>query len=1557
MLASPYFSLAKHVLEHTSRHAPLFDSDKPPIANLKMNYSNHQTHNLRIPMRALVLSLTLLLFSAALEAQNDSTGFSREPIAFWSELEALLIRTGNPRLEQLAKDFGKLWLAGYYQPAEAERIARTASGMYLKGMGPTPYFRTYLEALMHIKNAEQAGSRIQEWHDLLDTLLTQVSARRFKPFQNFLEFSRDFFQEGALRRAGVTWKTTSSRWEMRIDTSGPVIYIPETDLIALQGRDSTRIVGTGGIYHTTTRTWYGQGGRVDWSRYGLAPDELFVELGEYRVDVTKALYEAKHVQLRYPRFFGQRPVEGYFRDKVTRIRKDKRGLYPSFESYAHDLQVDNFGEGVHFRGGMRLEGLTIYGTGTDEQPAVVTIFNYDGVRRFRGAARLFVIREQERLTGEQVEVAIYFGADSIYHPSVNVRYDMNRRLLNLRRGKRGSDRNPFTDSYHALRIDVEHLDADFDVDSLFVGPKKMALAQAPRPAYFESVHYFDPMAYRRIQRIADFNPLGLIQSVHRQTGQRVIPAGALAQHLNPNYTVDNIRTLLFELAAKGFVRYDTDKELVYLQDKIFHFASADKGEVDHDWLRLESDTRLPNGLMSLCDGRLLANGIAHVEFSKRQRVGLKPFDERITFLENRDMDFNGRLFAGFAVLTGKDMHFRYDPFLIEMDSVRYLDLFLPTGRVDRDGKPEALSIASRIEHVGGTLLIDAPHNKSGRADIPSFPSLHTDRPAYVFYDWPDLFEGAYARDSFYFRLDPFHLNELDELRPGDLAFGGTMVSALIFPDFHETLVLQKDRSLGFVTRTPDEGFPAYTGKGVYTGQISLSNQGFLGKGTLSYLSAQIDSDDFVFKPGQTLASAERFNMEEDRSGPVEVPQVRGYDVQIDWRPWLDSMYVRSEEAPFELYRTGTHFLKGTLILTPGGLKGRGLFDWGKASMRSNLFSFGAFSTKADTTDLRIRAFDADAIALQTSNLNGQVDFDAQLGQFRANAQFLTTTLPYNQYTTSFNEFDWDMAGQTVTFKATQGRLGRFVSIHPEQDSLHFQGKAARYDLRSNLLEVEGVPWIVASDAFIYPDSGKVVVQPGGRMRTLRNARIVADTSSKYHVINRAEVQVLGRKEYRAKGYYEYNVPGREQEIWFERIVGTRVGKGPRSQKASVTRATTQIAPEAGFFMGDHVEYFGTIVLSAEKPLLKFNGFARLQSETLPSRHWFSIDCEADRNELILPFDTPKNYEGQPLATGFFLSKETGNPYARIMMPLYFRRDRPLLPVKGVIRYEPRLRRFVMGDSARVLGSALTGNMLVYYDKNGQVEGSGRIGLGSGLEFVSVEAAGTIETTFSGEVIDSALGITAGQEVIRAEVMAGIRLPLPDNLMRLLLLDFQSEVFGTDFVVYASDIAFYQRAVANLFPHQDKDIQRVIADLAGGTLHLPKKLNDYTLLFSKIPLKWDPDYRSFISLEDKLGLVSVGGEMFNRKVKAYVEFKMPANGKDRLYVYLESPAGYYYFFGFRDGVLNIVSNNTRFNDEVIGMKEKERLIKMDDGQVYEIAPVNPGTAHAFVRRVLAGRSGR
>jgi len=1469
------------------------------------------------------------------------------------ELNGFLTAGKSEKMEDIYKSFEKLYKAGYYNSSEMTAIIELSNLMLEQRMTASPYFSKYLTGLMSVKKTEFGEQRFREWHDILGQIIGGIENRRLKPFSEFLGFSESFFEQNALRysKSGVSWYVVGQQAKMEYRDNQPVIVVNDFDLLGKRGKDSIVINKTSGIFYPTEEVWKGKGGRVTWERFGLAED-VYAELADYEFEVKKSLYEGTQVKLHYPLYFGDRKVVGKFQDKLSAASRGNERSYPRFESDDQILEIDNIGQGIKYKGGFRLQGLTVYGFGSKNVRAEMTVYDEGNELTYRGLAELFAIKREEKIVAERVESTLYFGTDSLYHPSVNVRFEIPTKTLELSRGKRGSDRNPFYNSLHQVNIDVEKIDCHLQTDSVFIGTSGIGFAKDSKPVTLESLKFFAISDYQRIQNISTTNPISLMKIYSDEIGEKIVNADALAKRLNPRFTVENINSLLYDLVSQGFINYDAEEKIVELKDKVFHYADASTKKVDFDNLRINSETKETNAILNLKDNSITTKGVDIVNFSQSQRVGLLPFNKQIIMYQNRDMIFDGKIFAGFSTFMGKDYRFDYNKFQVEMDSVRFFDLFTPTGVVKENGEPEAVSIGSRVEHVTGVLLIDAPSNKSGREDIEIFPSFQSKDKSFVFYDSRETKGGAYKRDSFYFELAPFSFNKLDRYVRDDVQFKGEMYSADIFPVFKETLTLQEDESLGYVTKTPEKGYPNYQGKGNYTGEVNLSNQGFLGQGTLKYLGANIDAEDFVFKPKQLTASAERFDLEEDRNSEVQVPQVRGYDVKIDWRPYKDSMYVRSKEAPFELYKSGDHTLKGTLILTPGGLKGTGLLDWSKASMTSELFSFGAYSATADTTDLKIRAFDADAIALKTSNLNGIADFDAQIASFKANAEFLQTVLPYNQYETSFNEFDWDMAKETVTFKAAEGKLGSFLSIHPDQDSLYFQGKSALYDLKTNLLKIGGVPFIISSDAFIYSETGDVEIQPGAIMTTLNNAKIVADTTNQLHVINRATVNILGKKEYRASGFYEYNIGEKEQEIEFAEIVGTRVGKGSRAEKASVTRATGEVTSEEEFYIDEKTKFQGTISLSAENVNLKFDGFAKLESEKLPARHWFTVSCEADKNDLAIPFDVPKNPEGESLYSGLFLSKETASVYPRVMMPKFFTKDRNILPVKGILKYDDKLTKFILGDSLLVLEQSLKGNKITYNNSTGRVDLEGKFDIGSGLKYVSVEAAGKGQTEFGELVQDTLMGTEAMASQLSVELMAGLNIKVPENLMKIIVTDFKSSTFETNPINYTKDMLFFKKGVLELFP-EDKDITNAANMITSGSpLVLPKKMNNYSFFFNKLPMIWDRDYQSFVTTKKKVGLVSIDGEMINSMVTVYIEFKMPTNEDDRMYIHIKSPSELYYYFGYKQGILSVVSNNTRFMDEVAGMKEKDRIFKMDDGGSYEIQPVNPSTANAFVRRAEA-----
>jgi len=156
----------------------------------------------------------------------------------------------------------------------------------------------------------------------------------------------------------------------------------------------------------------------------------------------------------------------------------------------------------------------------------------------------------------------------------------------------------------------------------------------------------------------------------------------------------------------------------------------------------------------------------------------------------------------------------------------------------------------------------------------------------------------------------------------------------------------------------------------------------------------------------------------------------------------------------------------------------------------------------------------------------------------------------------------------------------------------------------------------------------------------------------------------------------------------------------------------------------------------------------------------------------------------------------------------------------------------------------------------------------------------------------------------------------------------------------------------LFP-AGKERDDALAGLGLGVLDVPKKLNPYDFLFSKLPMKWHQDYQSFVSTEKNNGIISISGAPLNKQVECYVELKMPStDADDRLYVYLKSPSGLFYFFGFKQGILSITSNNTVFMQQLEGMKVKDLIMKMDDGETFEILPVELSSANLFLRRIQA-----
>ncbi len=1495
-------------------------------------------------LRLIFTSFLIVCFSFMFA--NNEDYFPADKKEYLEKLKVFMTQSKQESMLNVYDNYEALFNNGKFNDEEFEATLEVLNQMHTNKLKASPYFKDYLISITEIKRQSSMSSHYENFHIVLNKVFDDIKGRNFKPTKVFLQFTAAFFKDLSLH-ASSNWKVQSENFELKYEANKALVIFPKLRLTCERKNESITITDAAGKYYPIEKSFKGTEGKTYWRNDGMK--EVHCLLSDYNIDIAKMTYQANKAQLVYKHFFKDILMEGKLVDKVVVANKSSKASYPKFESNDVFVKINNIGNGIKLHAGFKLHGSTLYGIGNSKQKATLTLYDAQQKLIYKAVANEFAINPGESVLAEKVTSVIYADQDSIYHPSVKIDLNIKSNELNLTRDKRGGGQNPFLSTYHQLNIDSDKLKWFINDGAIIVGEKKLSTDKSGKRVRFESMEYFDEVEYRRLQSVSNINPIALLKVVCKEQGTNTLDANVIAKKMNPKFSITNIKTMLFDLVALGFINYDIENEVVIVTDKLFHYADAAQKKKDYDNLKLVSDTDEHNAILTLSSQDVLVNGIKKFELSKTQRVGMKPFGEQVTFSKNRDLTFDGELFAGFTLLKGKDFEFMYDKFQISLDSVRYFDVFVQDGTYDSEHRPNAISIASRIEHLEGILLIDAPANKSGKEDIDIFPVIKVKNHPRVFYDWNTTQDSAYTRDKFYFELDPFSLNALDKLEKQHLNFDGQLVSADIFPPIKETLLLmEEDASLGFSTITKTEGIKMYKEKGSYAGEINLSNKGLLGQGTVSYLSSSTQSDTITFLPNKTISKGSIFEIKE-KSGP-EFPQVNGELIDVKWSPYLDTLSAISNAHPFEFFGNADYELDGALSLTPEDLVAAGKFEWSKGIINSNEFTFDSKKIQSDSANFSIKSRDLKGFAIDTKDVKLEIDFEKQIGHFESRNKDQVTDIPYNKCKTTMNAFNWDMTNGKVTFVTDKSSLATFMSEFLENDTLNFEGANAEYDMKTSELRISGVPYVKVADAFVHPNEEKLVIEKEGAFQTMENAQIIANTKNRNHIINRATVKIKGQNEYVAKGFYEYNIGNTKQEIEFSEIVGGPFGKGKQKDKKVVTRANGTVEMSDNFKINSKTYFAGDISLNAESVNLKFKGLAKLDAENLPQKDWFSVNFQGDKGDLSISYEEPKNEHGFPIRTGLFVSKTTGKIYPSIMAALPNRKDRVLIDGRGMFKYDDKKDEFIFGDSLRVVTQSAVGDQLRYKDETTNVLAEGLFEIGNNMRAVDLKCAGVASVDMTDKSGDFNL-----------DVMAEFDFLLPNHVKQIIINDIYDGSFDARNANFG-DKTFYKIALSNLIENSSELFNALATMNASNELLIPhkkdkkgKKIENGMPLFllGKTKLDWDQDFQSFIVNNETVNLVHIGGMPVNKVIDAQLEIKMPINGdEDRMYFHITSPGGYYYYFGYRDGVLQTTSDNPIYTAAIQNLKKNERTEKLDDGEVYEIVLEEEAKANAFIQRMKA-----
>ena len=1459
--------------------------------------------------------------------------FSEDQSAFLDELSTYL-NASNKNIKPIYEQFAADLKASKYDEERFKKIRDISNIMLARKMRTNPYFKGFLNCLNIMSRKGMIDSQFDKWIFASTEYLNTLKRSQNRTFTRFLNFSTDLFEKNSLRysKKGISWTSTTNNYVFGYKSGQPFITLDKLDLIGKRKKDSLIIKNTSGVYYPVTHIWNGTKGSVNWERAGLS-DKVYCTFEDYKIITQKNNFIVDTVTFYHPTFFTE-PVKGKFNDKVM-INAGKNGSYPRFESFEKRLEVKNIGDKIQYVGGFRMEGGNVIGLGDELHRAEMFFYTKSDELALSTKANKFLIRKGERIIAQDVQASIYFEEDSIHHPSIDFRFDIKKRELLLTRTGNGNSQISFYNSYHQLEMDVKKIAWMIDSDKIEIGEIGLkSLSNLSKKASFESLSYFNDREYRSIQNIANYNPLSIIKIYSEKRNSRELDAHELAKKFNENLSLPAIKGLLNDLVEGGFIFYNADNEYVIVNEKAIHYAEASRKQRDYDVIKAVSTSKKTHGRLDLTNQELELVGVGSVVLSDSQLVAIRPAKQSLTFNWNRNMDFAGQIFAGYGIFWGKDFHFDYDEFNMSLDSVKRFQLRIPTGEKDKVGTDVLTPLTTLIEDMTALVEIDENDNKASLRNHQEYPRLNSLGTSKVYYSDKSTVGGAYKRDKFFFELTPFEFDSLDSFDPEDIKFEGKLVSAGIFPEFDEVLRVQKkDLSLGFTTETPSEGYTLYGDKGTYNQKIQLGNTGLRGKGDIQYLTSTINSKDILFLPNSMRAKANPFNIEQQEA-PIEYPKVVGIDSEVDWRPYKDSMYIKSvDKNPFKIF-DGSYQLEGKLTLTPGGLYGEGVLDWEEASLSSKNFKFRVFGVDADSSNLNIKTTGSKAFAFSTQNVKSELDFKNKMGSFKSNSDAINTSMPYTQYRTSMNEFVWDMNKKEIAFNSTNNKA-IFLSIHPQQDSLQFTGSKANYNLETNLLKIEGVPFIESADAFIYPKEGLVDISANAQMKPLNDAVIIANTTNKYHTINKAVVTVEGKESYKATGgFYEYNVGKKEQEVKFSSILVTRGKKGKLTTKGEGT-----LAEGDDFLVDKKTAFKGNVKLNAENKELEFKGYAKILSNNIKNGHWFSISSKIDRKNVIIDYgDKTKNSSGQNLEAGIRVDRDSSQIYTLLLTPPYSKRDREVFKTKGILKYNDKKDEFYLGDSMKIMTGARRGNMIAFENKTGKVTAEGNYILGDKLKYIKLKAAGQTVAYH-------------GKKEVEMNLAMGIGFIIPDKLLNLMIRDIESNNFDVPDVDYKAP--YFKNALAE-FIDNDKRLEKSYKDLAEfEKLFLPKETtNNYTLFFGQVPMVWDREVQSFLSKGDRLGLSYVKDKAINKRLKAHLEVRMTRQA-DEINIYIEAPSQDYYYFNYRNNILSVYSSNTNFNDAVLAMKKKEVSFKMDDDELYEIKLTGQGGVNYFLRRAKKG----
>ncbi|OFX82339.1 MAG: hypothetical protein A2W99_09815 [Bacteroidetes bacterium GWF2_33_16] len=1462
------------------------------------------------------LSIILTLIFSIKSFGQELKEFSTDTTLFIEQFESFVKKNISDSDKENLDQFVLKWKTNIIDEKIQFRFIDVCNLLLKEKAQRSPHFTKYLEVVTAFFTNENAMKNYDDWEK---GVLFILSGQKYPLGQLiiYIDHTLDLITSGNLYKSYATaWYVSSNNYKIIVDETIKITF-EETNLICRIKNDSINIYNSKGVYYPLINIWNGQNGTVTWERAGYSADSISARLNKYQINLTRSGYDADSAVFTNKIYFDA-PILGKLSDQVVHIMSQDKAIYPEFNSYQKRFQIKNIYPDIDYDGGFSMKGANLMGSGIKDQEAYLFIHKHEKIE-FRARSESFMFKK-DRVISNNAQVTIKLSNDSIYHPGLMFTYVTKTTEVTLNPTERVVSKSPFFDSYHNLFMKFDRLIWNTNTDKIYL---TSARGSAIGNATFTSSNFYNLLDYDNLQSRDNENPLILIRNFAKMKKSDQFKAEDFANYMI--YPIHQVRQMLMFISMDGFIFFDVDNDIVTINQRLYDYINSRLGKIDYDVIKFFSQTegQTHNAIYDITTSDLEINGVPRIFLSDSQNVAIYPQGNRIIMKKNRSFSFGGIINAGLFTFHGKVFHFDYDTFKIALNNVDSLTIKVQTTGYDLYGKSLLAAVQNTIKLISGNLLIDNPENKSGLKNFPEYPIFISEENSFVYYNVNNAQGSVYKPENFFFKLDPFVIDSLDNFTTKGLRFDGEFFSAGIFPPFEDAIYMRPDYSLGFNRLTPPEGFPLYEGKGMYFNEIDLSNQGLKGNGTLEYLTSKSTSDSITFYPDSTKIHAQDFTIAQRNTG-IEFPYSSGNNINIKWYPYKDVMFADQTKDPFKIYNQNFLFY-GALKLQPIGLTGKGKIDLDKAILESNLFFFDALAFNSDTTSFKLKSIDKTDFNMLSTNLNAKVNLTNQLGNFKSNDSFTIAEFTKNLYKSYLDEFDWKInldeihinsnpQGDTITSpeikqlsRLKDGNLpgALFLSIHRSQDSLRFASSKAIYKLADNTINATEVEYIKVADASVYPKDGDVTVGKLAEMSTLNKSLVIANDQTKYHTIFNSRINIRSRNNYTGSGEYNYIDESKKTQIVHFSDIHVDTTKQ--------TIAIGKIIDTDNFTLSPVYAFQGEVQLNAARKYLTFRGGVRISHECEKISQELAIfETEINPDTIYIPIsDNTKSLLGRGLFAASFITKDSSHIYSSFLTRRRDPNDEAIVKATGYLFYNKNSNKYIIADKSKILNPDTTGSLVNLHQKYCLQHGEGKINLGIELGQINLSPAGSFN-----------------HDLIKNEIKLDLILPIDfffsEAALDTMIKDIQSQRIES----FSITSDFFTKNMYERFGETNTNEFKNQSLLFATEAKLPKDCQ-HTLFLSELKLKWYTEGGMYLSY-GKIGISTINNKPVNKYVDGYFQILKRRSG-DLMKFYFKLPNNNYYYFTYSRGVMQTLSNNTDFVNAIQSIKNSNRKQKTPRNQ--------------------------